>query len=74
MAQAIDIRPISELNGPAVRIEQFIEIEGVGRLIWGLTRGLPLYQAGDTAYLTQLPVFWGLAMGDPAFQPQEAHQ
>lgn len=70
--QTIDIRPLSELNGPAVRIEQLIELEGAGRLVLALTKGLPLYKAGETTYLTQIPIFWGLTIGDPSFGYGEA--
>ena len=55
-------RPIAELNGPAILLQELVDDEGVDRVIRAVERGLPIYDA-ITAFLVQRPAFEVIADG-----------
>jgi hypothetical protein len=55
-------RPVAELTGPAVLLQELIADEGLDRVLRAIDRGLPIYDA-TTAFLVQRPVFDVIADG-----------
>jgi hypothetical protein len=51
-----NIRPLTELKGPASLLSELVDEEGRSRVEYALRLGLPVFEA-DGVYLTPRPVF-----------------
>jgi hypothetical protein len=49
-------RPIVELSGPAILLQELVDDEGVDRVMRAVERGLKIYDA-TTAFMVQRPAF-----------------
>jgi hypothetical protein len=66
-------RPIVELSGPAILLQELVADEGLDRVMRAIDRGLSVYDA-TTAFMVQRPDFDVIADGrlDPEFLIGEA--
>ncbi|UZF93012.1 hypothetical protein [Bosea sp. NBC_00550] len=69
---AVVIRPLAELIGPAIRLDELVEDEGPERVIRAIDLGLVFYDGGG-ALLVQRQVFDLLADGYGLKQQQPQH-
>jgi hypothetical protein len=66
-------RPIVELCGPAILLQELVAAEGVDRVMRAVERGLPIYDA-TTAFMVQRPEYDIIAEGrfDPGILAPKA--